>query len=74
MGLATQMRKLRHGQEKLKAHHMAEKITVLLFNASAPSQGSGLQLPLCLWGVPNLWPGHPKVPDTLHLPELGKEQ
>lgn len=73
-GLTTQMGKLRHGQEKPKAHDMSERITVLVFNGSAPSQGSGLQPPPCLSGVPKLWPGHPKGPDTLHLPELSQRQ
>lgn len=44
-GLTTQMVNLRHSQEKNKAHYMAQRISVLVFNGSAPSQGSGLQPP-----------------------------
>lgn len=67
-GLTTQMGKSRHGQEKPKAQ---SQCWCLMDQHLAGGLASSLP---CLWGVPKLWPGHPKVPDTLHLPELGLEQ
>lgn len=72
-GLTTQMGKLRHRQEKPKAHYRQKGSQCWCLMRQHPARGLAFIPPLSM-GVPKLWPEHPKVPDTLHLPEPGQEQ